>query len=154
MASQRLLQRLPKATFACVAQLTKHRLSFRKNDAGQSGKCDITITANSADIVIGVIYQIPEEDRLILDQFEGLGSAYDSKQVALTSLTGESLSAFTYTAIDIDASMAPYHWYKEHVLRGAIEHGFPQAYIEFIKNFESKADADQQRSDRELSIYL
>ena len=154
MASHRLLQRLPKARLSDVAHLKEHRLSFRKNDAGQSGKCDIEFTGNSADTVIGVIYQISDLDGSILDGFEGLGWAYNSKQVELTNSSGESLSAFTYYAIDIDATMVPYHWYKEHVLRGAVEHNFPEQYIQFIDNFESKQDPDQQRSERELSIYL
>jgi gamma-glutamylcyclotransferase len=154
LASHRLLQRLPKARLSGVARLKEYRLSFRKSDAGESGKCDIEFTANPTDIVIGVIYQISDDDRLILDQFEGLGWAYDSKQVEVTTNSEETLSAFTYTALDIDTSMTPYHWYKEHVLRGAVEHDFPPQYIQFIKSIKSKADPDQQRSERELSIYL
>lgn len=154
MASQRLLQRLPNATPLCVAHLNYHRLSFRKNDAGQSGKCDIETTDNPSDTVIGVIYQMSTKDRLILDQFEGLGWAYDSKQVELISESEGILEAFTYFAIDINTSMKPYHWYKEHVLRGAKEYNLPQEYIQFIKSFESIHDPDQQRSERELSIYF
>ena len=153
MASQRLLQRLPNAKSNCVAHLNFHRLSFRKNDAGQSGKCDIETTNNPSDTVIGVIYRISAKDQLILNQFEGLGWAYDSKQVELTSASGEKLEAFTYFAIDINTSMKPYHWYKEHVLRGANEHKLPQNYIQFIESFESIHDSDQQRSERELSVY-
>ena len=153
MASHRLLQRLPMARFSEIAHLKQHRLSFRKNDAGQSGKCDVKFTGNSTDIVIGVIYKISDDDRLILDQYEGLGLAYDSKQVEVTTESKETLYAFTYTALNIDSSMTPYHWYKEHVLRGAIEHGFPAEYIQFIEQFKSKPDPDQQRSERELCIY-
>jgi gamma-glutamylcyclotransferase len=153
MASHRLLQRLPNAKVSGIAQLKKHRLSFRKNHVGESGKCDIELTDNSVDVVIGVVYQISEDDRLILDQYEGLGWVYDSKQVEVTMDSKEILSAFTYTALDIGTSILPFHWYKEHVLRGAIEHGFPAEYIQFIERFESKPDSDQQRSERELCIY-
>ena len=159
MASQRLLQRLPEATLSGLARLDQHRLSFRKN-LGQSGKCDIEFTGKSNDIVIGVIYQISSEDRLVLDQYEGLGWAYDSKQVEVTpenvaeGRKDEKLTALTYYGIDIgETDIPPYHWYKEHVLRGAIEHRFPEQYIAFIESFESVQDPDQQRSERELSIY-
>jgi hypothetical protein len=47
----------------------------------------------------------------------------------------------------------PYHRYKEHVLRGGIEHGFPAEYTRFIEQFESKLDSDQQLSERERCIY-
>ncbi|MFT4650343.1 MAG: gamma-glutamylcyclotransferase [Polaribacter sp.] len=153
MASHRLLQRLPNAKISGIAQLKKHQLSFRKNHVGESGKCDIELTENSADIVIGVVYQISDDDRLILDQYEGLGWAYDSKPVEVITNTQEILSAFTYTALDIGTTILPFHWYKEHVLRGAVEHGFPAEYIQFIEHFESKPDPDQQRSESELSIY-
>ena len=153
MASYRLFQRLPEATLSGVAHLNQHQLNFRKNDSGQSGKCDIEATENPSDIVIGVIYQMTTEERSILDQFEGLGDGYNSKQVNVIDQKGKALSAFTYFAIDIDSSMKPYHWYKEHVLRGAIEHKFPQEYIQYIEGFESIADADQERSENELSIY-
>jgi hypothetical protein len=50
------------ARFSEIAHLKQHRLSFRKNDAGQSGKYDVKFTGNSADIVIGVIYKISDDD--------------------------------------------------------------------------------------------
>jgi gamma-glutamylcyclotransferase len=154
MASHRLLQRLPNAKVSGIAQLPNHRLSFRKNHVGESGKCDIELTGNSADVVIGVLYQMSDADRLILDQYEGLGRIYDSKPVEVTTDTQGTLSAFTYTALDIGSTILPFHWYKEHVLRGAVEHGFPTEYIQFIEHFESKPDPDQQRTESELSIYL
>ncbi len=141
------------ARFSDITHLKQHRLSFRKNDAGQSGKCDVEFTGNSADTVIGVIYKTSDDDRIILDQYERLGLAYDLKQVEVTTESKETLYAFTYTPLNIDSSMTPYHWYKEHVLRGAIEHGFPAEYIQFIEQFKSKPDPDQQRSERELCIY-
>jgi hypothetical protein len=79
--------------------------------------------------------------------------AYESKQVKVTTDSEETLCAFTYTALNIDTSMTPYHRYKEHVLRGGIEHGFPAEYTRFIEQFESKLDSDQQLSERERCIY-
>jgi len=35
----------------------------------------------------------------------------------------------TYFATDIEKSVIPYHWYKQHVLRGALEHNLPRDYI-------------------------
>ena len=97
------------AKFLDITHLKQHRLSFRKNDTGQSGKCDVEFTGNSADIVIGVIYKISDDDRLILDQYEGLGLAYDSKQVEVTTESKETLYAFTFTALNIDGLMIHYH---------------------------------------------
>ena len=153
MASHRLLQRLPTAKHTGVARLVQHRLSFRKNDSGNSAKCDIELTGRVDDEVIGVVYEIALEDKQVLDQIEGLGIGYDEKTVELRSESGQTLFAVTYFAIDINVGMIPYHWYKQHVLRGAIEHKLPADYIKLIEAVPSKADTDDQRSQRELAIY-
>lgn len=154
MASHRLLQRLPGARHLEVGILTGHQLCFRKNDSGLSGKCDIELTGDHQDEVIGVVYQISQDDKVTLDQIEGLGTGYNEKMVQVTTLSGRILSTVTYYAIDIDHSVVPYHWYKQHVLRGAIEHGLPEDYISKIDSIESRQDPDEQRNRRELSIYL
>jgi gamma-glutamylcyclotransferase len=153
MASHRLLQRLPKAKHIGLAILVQHKLKFHKNDQGLSGKCDIELTGRVGDEVIGVIYEICFEDKQILDQIEGLGTGYDEKTVELRTLSGQTLFAVTYFAIDIDKNMMPYHWYKQHVLRGAIEHNLPQDYIKLIEATPSKPDPDHRRKLRELAIY-
>jgi hypothetical protein len=155
MASHRLLQRLPRARHIDIGILTGHRLSFRKkDDAGLSAKCDIELTDDHRDEVIGIIYKITNADKQTLDRIEGLGRGYDEKIVQITSSSGSILSTVTYYAINIDHSLIPYHWYKQHVLRGAIEHRLPADYISKIESIESQQDPDERRSRRELSIYL
>jgi hypothetical protein len=153
MASHRLLQRLPGARHVEVGILTGHHLRFHKNDSGLSGKCNIELTDDLRDEVFGVVYQISNEDKQLLDRIEGLGTGYDEKIVSITTLSGALLTSVTYFAIDIDHSLVPYHWYKQHVLRGAIEHRLPAEYISKIESIESQEDPDQHRSHREQSIY-
>ncbi len=153
LATPRLLQRIPDARLHKVATLSAHRLCFHKNDSGQSGKCDIESTENHQDVVYGVIYLISQEEREILDYYEGHGFGYLSKTVEITTLDGDIIEALTYYAIDIDVVQQPYHWYKEHVLRGAREHDFPIEYIAMIEAQESIDDTDAKRVQRELKIY-
>ena len=129
LASQRLLERLPNAIDYGVATLSGHRLCFRMNHNGESGKCDIEQTDNPDDIVYGVVYKITDEEKIILDGYEMLGFAYDDKMVEVTDLDGKTLTAVTYYALITDGIQPPFHWYKNHVLRGAIEHEFPACYI-------------------------
>ncbi len=154
MASHRLQQRLPGARHVEVGILTGHQLRFHKNDSGLSGKCNIEFTDDHRDEVYGVVYQISNEDKRTLDRIEGLGAGYNEKTVSITTLSGSILTSVTYFAIDVDHSVMPYHWYKQHVLRGAIEHGLPAEYISKIESIESQEDPDERRSHRELSIYL
>ena len=153
MASHRLLQRLPGARHVEVGILTGHQLRFHKNDSGLSGKCNIEFTDDHRDEVYGVVYQISNEDKRTLDRIEGLGAGYNEKTVSITTLSGSILTSVTYFAIDVDHHVMPYHWYKQHVLRGAIEHGLPTEYINKIESIESQEDPDERRSHRELSIY-
>jgi hypothetical protein len=44
-------------------------------------------------------------------------------------------------------------WYKEHVIRGAIENELPEEYIKVIDTVDTITDPDIERHDKELSIY-
>ncbi len=153
LSSARLLQRIPMASVECVAMLHRHRLCWRKNDRGQSGKCDIDFTGDHDHFVYGVVYHMSKADKAELDVYETTGFGYDHKTVEVTALHGEVIKAFTYYALDIDHRQQPFHWYKEHVLRGALEHDFPPHYVEDIRSTQSIDDHDPERHHRELSIY-
>ena len=153
LSTPRLLQRLPAAGVNGVGILHEHKLCFRKNDSGQSGKCDIEFTGIITDQVYGVLYYLTEAEKTELDVYETAGFGYSDKMVPITRLDGEIVEAVTYYALDIDALQQPYHWYKEHVVYGAREHSFPADYIASIEAFESIDDPDEERVKRELDIY-
>lgn len=153
LSSPRLLQRLPYAEVHRVATLSEHRLCWHKNGRDRSGKCDILHTGDASDIVYGVVYLMTHDESLELDRYETADFGYGRKQVEVSLLDGGILEAFTYFARDIAVHQRPYDWYKEHVLRGALEHGFPQHYVETIEATASKPDRDAVRHQRELSIY-
>ena len=153
LASPRLLQRIPAAEVHCVATLKAHQLCWRKNDRGQSGKCDIDFTGDPLHQVYGVIYRMTPAEKLELDVYETTGFGYDHKTIEVITLQGDIVEAFTYYALDIDHGQQPFHWYKEHVLRGALEHDFPHHYVDQIRATPSIDDHDAERHRRELSIY-
>lgn len=153
MSTPRLVDRVPSAKVVSVTRLEKHRLKFHKKSKQGSGKCDIEHTNNPCDIVYGVVFQIPASEKTALDKKEGLGNGYNQKSVSVLAQNGETLNAVTYYATDIDPSLKPFGWYKEHVVRGAKEHHLPPEYIKSIEAVKSVADPDQKRHDNELSIY-
>jgi len=153
LSSTRLLERIPRAAKQCVATLPGHRLCWHKKGQDKSGKCDIAFTANPEDIVYGAVYLMNHDDKLELDVYEGAGVGYERREIRVTALHGASIEAFTYYALEIDHLRQPYHWYKEHVLRGAMEHEFPAHYVEHIQATPSIDDHDAERHHRELSIY-
>ncbi len=154
MAQARLQRRIPAAEKLCVVELSGHRLTFENESSMDgSGKCDALITGNSADLVYAVLYQMPAGDKSVLDRYEGLGVEYRAEFIPVRLPDGGTTEALIYYAINHNPGLRPYHWYKEHVLRGALENRLPADYIEAIRMIESIADQDKKRDERELNIY-
>lgn len=148
-----MMHRVESATVITTAHLTGHLLRFHKKSADGSAKCDIEYTENPDDKVYGVIFHILQNEKHILDTYEGLGNGYEEKQVSAYLPDGRVITASTYYATHIDTSLQPFHWYKEHVIRGAREHALPADHIAAIEAVESIADPDKTNHSAELSIY-
>lgn len=153
MSSPRLLDRVPSAEFVSTGKLIEHQLRFHKQSTDGSGKCDAAHTQNPDHHVWGVIFDISATEKKTLDRIEGLGSGYGEKVVSIILGNGEQIDATTYYAIQKDSALKPYHWYKEHVLRGARENSLPFDYISIIDSVASIPDPDNDRHAKELSIY-
>lgn len=154
MSIPRLTDRVLSARAVTIAQLHKHKLKFhKKSKKDGSAKCDVEYTNNPEDVVHGVVFQILASEKPKLDEKESLGKGYKEKIVSVIAQNGETLDAVTYYATNIDPSLKPYDWYKEHVIRGAREHGLPPEYIATIDAINSMSDPDKKRHEKELSIY-
>jgi gamma-glutamylcyclotransferase len=153
MSSRRLKARVAGARIRCTARLVGYRLCFQKIGRDGSAKCDAEPTVGAEEIVYGVVYRIPSEQRPRLDACEGLGQGYRAAKVRLLCDNGDELTAFCYLATRIDPTLRPFDWYREHVLRGAREHGLPSAYRAVIAAVPIWLDRDLGRRERELSLY-
>lgn len=153
MSSPRLVARVPSASVVNVARLDRHRLRFHKQSVDGSAKCDIEFTTEEQDSVHGVVFDIAPEEKADLDHYEGVGSGYAQKSVTVCMADGKQVDALTYYATQINPALKPYAWYREHVLRGAREHGLPADYLRAIADIEVIADPDRERHNSELSIY-
>lgn len=151
MSSPRLASRVPSARFISSARLFGHKLIFHKKGKDGSAKCDAYSTNNSSDVIHGVLFEILLSEKPRLDRKEGLGNGYEEKSVILVSGGGDEYEAVTYYATHIDDSLRPYDWYKEHVLRGAREHGLPEDYIQAIDAHDSVPDPESYK--KEMAIY-
>jgi hypothetical protein len=153
MSSRRLFSRVPGAKFVTTAALHGHEMLFHKRGRDGSAKCDAFETQRDHDVVRGVVFEVSDPDQGVLDRKEGLGKGYEVKTVELITSSGKGMVAFTYYATFIDRSLRPYHWYKHHVLAGAMEYGLPGVYINTIRRIESIVDPDPQRHLHEMAIY-
>jgi len=153
MSVSRLRARVPSAQPHGVAHLTHHRLSFHKIGHDGSAKCDAFFTDEKSDLVMGVLYSIEHSEKDYLDQVEGLGNGYEIKEVDLLHPEGHQVSAFTYYATHIDPDLDPFHWYLEHVVRGAKEFSLPDEYVARIRAVSAMMDNNADRVMKELGIY-
>lgn len=153
MSTARLIARAPSARALEVARLDGHALKFHKLGRDGSAKCDAASTDDERSAVHGVLFRIPELEKPLLDRWEGLADGYGEKPVRVVTRAGEARQALTYFATRIAPGLKPYEWYREHVLRGAREHGLPTEYVRAIERVETVPDPDRARHERELSIY-
>lgn len=153
MSSPRLRARVADARFLCRAELPGYRLRFHKIGRDGSAKCDAESSGDATDRVWGVVYAIPTAQRGLLDAYEGLGRGYRAVDIRLRRENGVALTAFCYLATRIDPRLRPFDWYREHVLRGAREHGLPQPYCAAIAAVAIRPDRDVARRAGELALY-
>jgi hypothetical protein len=153
MSLRRLRERVPSAVKQGNASLAGHVLRFHKRGRDGSAKCDAQQTGNPTHRVLGVIFDIDPAEKPELDRQEGLGRGYAIKSVQVLSADGRRIKAYTYTATLIDANLRPFAWYKEHVLRGALENRLEADYVQTIREITAVVDPDPDRQTRELAIY-
>lgn len=129
--------RCPSARPLGAAALPGYVLKWHKRSKKDgSGKCDIVKSDAAGAIVYGVLYEIPDHEKAMLDRAEGLGYGYKQVEIEVP-WEGRSVAAMTYVATDVDATLKPLDWYHAHVVEGAIEHGFPAEYIAALSSVET-----------------
>jgi hypothetical protein len=152
VSSRRLQARVPSARKVGVGVLERHVLKFHKASRKDgSAKCDACVSDSEAHLVHGVVFDIAGQEKAFLDSVEGPGYALKNIRVMLE--TGEPVDAYMYYATDIDPTLRPWHWYRQHVLSGALEHSLPDSYVEQIREVIVEEDPDRERHLRELAIY-
>ncbi|MDH5666481.1 MAG: gamma-glutamylcyclotransferase [Nitrospira sp.] len=136
--------RAPSARPIGIGYVEGRRLTFDKASEDGSGKCDAEATGKPTDRVYGVMFEIALTDKAALDRAESLGTGYREEYVEV--VTGaENLKIQTYIAIKKKPGLRPYHWYKVITVAGAVEHGLPSDYVEWLRAIESVEDPIAER---------
>jgi len=151
MLTRRLRKRTPSAVVIGTGFVGGHRLTFDKVSTDGSGKCNIESTNDPADRVYGVLFSIEMSEAQNLDEAEGLGSGYQKSGVHVVSPTGARM-AVTYIADNTNPLLLPYDWYKDFVVRGAIEHKLPAPYVRRLQTTDSQRDLNEKRRARNEAV--
>ena len=144
----RLSSRVPSAKLLGKGILNKKVIRFHKSSKDGSGKCNVVNDDKHQTYV--AIYSLDASEKPLLDTIEGVGYGYQIEEVNVADFG----TCYTYIADQshIYDSLNPYTWYKELVLVGCINLGFPSDYIERIYNIDADIDSDQQRHSKHMRL--
>ncbi len=121
---------------ALPARISGWRLVFDKPPLIAIGESFANIIPDPAAHVLGVAYEVSAEDLEHIELTEGvrLGN-YVRASVAAQPLSAvpEPLPAFTLTSEQRDPNLQPSTRYMELVIDGAIEHGLPHEYVQWLR---------------------
>jgi hypothetical protein len=151
MSRARIEARLGPCRLVGPAILERYALRFHKRGRDGSGKCDAFFTGDGSDRLHGVVYELGPAQADRLDGFEG--PDYQRRTVTVRT-AGGSLASYAYVALAsaIDPELKPYPWYREFVLAGAREAGFPAAYLAALVAVATVRDPDAGREAENLRI--
>ena len=150
LCRSRLVSRATGAESLGAAALTGYRLRWHKRSVDGSGKCSVEPAA-AATAVYGVVYRMSKVAKRALDRVEGVGRGYDIAEVQVR-VGGVLVPATTYVADPeyVVDELRPYAWYRELVVRGAVDQGLPEAYVASLRGVETWKDPDADREVQNL----
>jgi gamma-glutamylcyclotransferase len=112
-----------------IARLQDHRLVF--NMQGEDGQVYANVE-RPGEGVTGVIYRCSP---VALDKLDAHERGYERRRVQVASEDGVTLEAVVYVARAdrIATAGKPSSEYLERIVRGARQHGLPEAYVRAIE---------------------
>lgn len=150
----RLRQRTPSARLVGAASLAGHGLYFH-HVSRRDGTAKCNIAERAGETVHGVVYELRASEQPVLDRAEDLGRGYHIEEREVLLGNGP-VSVFCYVAVPgtIDDDRRPFRWYRDIVLAGAREHGFPSDYVTRIAREPVIEDPDPERAARHAALIV
>jgi len=135
MKTDRMTRRVPSAKPLGYAKLMDKKLVFNKISSDGSGKTNIVDAKNG--VVLGVLFEIDEEEIVKLDDIE---KGYEKQDITVLGNDDKPLRAFTYVSTQTKDGLKPYDWYLNFLIEGADENELPKGYVDSLRMFESVPD--------------
>jgi phage replication-related protein YjqB (UPF0714/DUF867 family)/gamma-glutamylcyclotransferase (GGCT)/AIG2-like uncharacterized protein YtfP len=127
LSVQQMAQRCPDATDPRRAVLADH--DWLINQRGVA-----TVEPFDGTEVHGVVWQLSDRDLATLDSAEGVPQRYRRDQLAVHTDDGSS-DAWVYIDHRVHPG-APRPGYLERIIEGAVHHGLPQRWIDFLRRWD------------------
>lgn len=138
---------------ALPARAPGWRLVLDKPPLLPIGESYANIVPDTGSEVFGVAYEVSVDALQTIDLTEGvLIGNYQRRPIPVVRLAGDSgpLEAFTLTSDRHDAGLYPSTRYMALLIEGAIEHGLPDQYVDFLRGIPSHAPSRVSEALRPL----
>lgn len=98
--------------------------AFACNKVGRDGSAKANVRRSAEDVVWGVVFEISDGELTELDRFEG---GYRREVAAVLRDDGGRVACGVYVSDRTDPHLLPTADYRDRMVRGAREHGLPEA---------------------------
>jgi len=129
-------------TRAAAARAPGWRLALDKPPLLPIGEAFANIVPDAVSAVLGVAYEVSVDVLPLLDLSEGvLIGNYERRTVSIELLGDASapVDAFTLVSDRRDPTLVPSTRYMSLLIEGAVEHGLPAEYVEFLRQVPARA---------------
>lgn len=137
LSSRFLREFCPSARFVMKADLPNFRVEFRFYSESRQGGISSIIEC-PGELTRGVIYEVPKEKMLKLDEIESVPQGlYKRETFLVLGEDGEWHEAELYRVVNPGGPFTPAKSYIELMVEGAEEHGLDPDYVEELKRLLS-----------------
>ena len=152
MLPARLIDRCRTARLVGTGIAPNFRLEFSKASKDGSGKA--TLAPAPGARLPGVIFEIDDSERAVLDRREGLDSGYrrDDGFVVKGIVHGNTFLTSTYLGTSSNAQLKPFDWYLATVIAGATHHGMDETHITALRGIIFIEDIETNRTTRVAAL--
>jgi len=138
---------------AVAARAAGWRLALDKPPLLPIGESFANIVADPSGTVLGVLYEVGDDDLVHIDLTEGVQIGnYRRIEIAVAPLAhpGEEWRAQTLVSDQRDATLRPSRRYLSCLISGAEEHGLPGDYVDWLRRLEGCEESEDARRLRPL----
>jgi gamma-glutamylcyclotransferase (GGCT)/AIG2-like uncharacterized protein YtfP len=135
---EQMQRRCPSTRFVCVASLKDYRFAIARHS--RLRKCGTAnISANTGSEVWGIVYDVSDQDLIILDSFED-GYRREKLFVLASNDSQSSLEVLVYIAEKEDNVPLPNPEYKRLIVDGARHWNIPESYCSMLEQLQAMID--------------
>lgn len=128
---------VPNAKFETKVTLADYKVAFTAfhedgSDVIKSGGCHLE--SAPGNLLYGVLYEVSEDDVALIDRLTRVEfGSYTKKYIEVNGENGKIYQTVSHSIKNPTSKSSPSTEYMDHMIKGAHEFGFPEAYIQQLE---------------------